>query len=112
MLVSLLHDLCVANPHLPRPGKPAHAVACISHRSLILLHHLWHKSLSASLPCLMLVVYPWAESGVDKGLKAELNYVREECEAAQAKGKELQIKKNAAEARLVIPGHSVRAPTP
>ncbi|CAL5219504.1 g1346 [Coccomyxa viridis] len=39
-------------------------------------------------------------NGADKDLKAELDYVREEREAAQAKGKELQIKKNAAEARL------------
>ena len=52
-----------------------------------------------------------AGNGADKDLKAELDYVREECEAAQAKGKELQIKKNAAEARLVTPVHHIRAPT-
>ena len=50
---------------------------------------------------LMLFMTSCAESKANKDLKAELDYVREECEAAQAKGKELQIKKNAAEARLV-----------
>ena len=42
-----------------------------------------------------------AGSRADKGLQAQLDYMREECKAAQAVCKELQIKKNAAEARLV-----------
>lgn len=115
MLVSWLHELSILDPS--SSTSPLHSKACsfplgcMSPSCLILSPScLAQMCTRVSAAHIKIGGNFWAGSGADEDLKAELNYVREECEAAQAKGRELQIKKNAAEARLVIHVPYVSAP--